>query len=281
MNTLSDSRAKTKNREIKPTTCAKTAKEKQYESSTARYTLQIFELFGQLGEPIGPSEIMLRLGINKNMSFRILRTMEEMGWIIREPGEARYVLGLRPFHFASCALDRMDIVEAAEIPMKQLWKEKGCLCLLTVLDGLRLICLRKFEQRGDFRYTVGLGTQHYLHNSAPGKAMLAWRMDELFDDLIAEGLIAQTSHTITDPKELKEHLADIRKLGYAVDRFECAEGLLCLAAPVFDYAGTCVGAINTAVLTANYTEERLLAELKDPIVKAATLASAALGYQSQ
>lgn len=268
-----------KTREIKPTTCVKTAKEKQYESSAARYTLQILELMGTSHEAIGPSEIMLRLGINKNMSFRILRTMEDMGWILREPDEARYVMGLRPFHYVSRAIDRMDIVVAAEIPMKRLWKEKGCLCLLTVPDGLRLICIHKIEQRGDFRYTVGLGTRHYLHNSAPGKAILAWHQDELFDDLVAEGLVQQTSYTITDPKELREHLSDIRKLGYAVDRFECAEGLLCIAAPVFDYSGQCVGAINTAVLTANYTEERMMAELKDPIVKTARLASASLGYQ--
>ncbi len=251
---------------------------KQYDMPALSNAIKILELIGNADSPVGPSEVMARLGINKHMAFRILRTMEKMQWIVREPDEARYVMGLRPFHFVSRAVSRMDIVTAAEIPMTQLWREKGCLSLLCVLRGNRVMPIRKFEQRGDFRYTVEIGTLHYLHNSAPGKVILAWHEDELLDGIVREGLPKATEWTVTHPAQLAEQLVEIRHQGYALDRFECAEGLLCLAAPVFDFSGQCVGAISTSVLTAYYTEERLLAELRDPIMEAARQASVALGH---
>ena len=264
---------------MKPTSCARTAKEKQYEVPNVRYALQILELLGSVDDSIGPTEVMVRLGINKHMAFRILRTMEEMEWIVREPDSARYMMGLRPFHYVSHAVNRMDIMIAAEIPMKQLWDEKGCLCLLCVLNGLRVTPIRKMEQRSDFRYTVDIGTLHPLYCSAPGKVMLAWHEEELFDKVALEGFTAYTEHTITDVKKLKDHLADIRANGFALYRFECADGLLCLAAPIFDYSGKCVGAINTSVLTAQYNEQRLLDELKDPIMTVAQRTSITLGFR--
>lgn len=266
---------------MKPTSCAKTAKEKQYQVSAVQFAIKILELLGESDTPIGPSEVMARLGINKHMAFRILRTMEEMEWLVREPNESRYVLGLRPFHFVSKAINRMDLMTAAEYPMKQLWKEKGCLCLLCTLRDNRVIPIWKMEQRGDFRYTVEIGTLHYLHNSAPGKVLLAWHEEELFERIVKEGLVKQTEYTITDPDRLRWELSLIRRQGYAMDRFECAEGLLCLSAPVFDYSGECVGAISTSVLTAYYTEKRLLAELKDPIIDVARRTSIAMGHQFQ
>ena len=52
-----------------------------------------------------------------------------------------------------------------------------------------------------------------------------------------------TEHTITDPYEFKAYLARVRENGYATDIEEFGYGIVCYAAPIFDYTGAAVGAI--------------------------------------
>ena len=92
-----------------------------------------------------------------------------------------------------------------------------------------------------------------------------------------EGLPAQTPQTITTAKALEAELARVRKAGYALDREEFAQGLLCLAAPVFGVDDRLAGAIGVSVLTLYYTVGRLKAEVGPAVVAAARRISETLG----
>ena len=55
-----------------------------------------------------------------------------------------------------------------------------------------------------------------------------------------------TPRTITTPAELATELDQVRKDGYATAVAELEEGLVAVAAPVFDPAGTCVAALSVS-----------------------------------
>lgn len=55
-----------------------------------------------------------------------------------------------------------------------------------------------------------------------------------------------TAHTITDLNRLWEELAQVRLRGYAVDREEVEEGLMCLGAPIRNHLGQTIAAISLA-----------------------------------
>jgi DNA-binding IclR family transcriptional regulator len=59
-------------------------------------------------------------------------------------------------------------------------------------------------------------------------------------------LPAFTSNSITDPDRLREELDHVRKQGFAVDREEIEEGLMCVAAPIIDAEGNTCAAISMA-----------------------------------
>ena len=58
------------------------------------------------------------------------------------------------------------------------------------------------------------------------------------------GLAPRTAHTITDIDTLLDNLAAARRLGFAVDDEEDAEGVFCAGAAFFGHDGGCAGAVS-------------------------------------
>jgi DNA-binding IclR family transcriptional regulator len=81
------------------------------------------------------------------------------------------------------------------------------------------------------------------HASALGKALLAYRADDL-ESLLGDGsLRSMTGETVVDPRTLREHLSAVQRTGVATEHDEAVLGESSLAAPVFDATGTAVGAV--------------------------------------
>ena len=58
------------------------------------------------------------------------------------------------------------------------------------------------------------------------------------------GLAPRTAHTIADIGTLLDHLAGVRRLGFAVDDEETGEGVFCVGAAFFAHDGSCAGAVS-------------------------------------
>ena len=171
----------------------------------------------------------------------------------------------------------MDIVAAAEPSIDALWEETGECVNFGILDGNRILCLVQRTGRREVEVSGRVGGRFFLHCGAPGKAILACAPPELFDELTEEGFPQQTERTITDPEELREHLRQARRLGYAVDDEEYLKGMLCLGSPVFDYTGKVVAAVGITTLTLYHTLDSLIEAHSRAIIEAAGRISRALG----
>jgi IclR family acetate operon transcriptional repressor len=247
-----------------------------YDVPAVRKALRLIELLCEKEEPLGVSEIGQLLGLNKNMTFRLLRTLWKEGWVVQEEGP-KYRMGLRPFHHTSKPVSRMSVRAAAAGPLRELWEQTGESAYLTVLDDDRLLVVDHFDSTRDVRIAAKVGARYELHCAAPGKVLLAHAGESLLARLAEAGFARLTSHTITAPAELREHLAEVLARGYALDLEEYADGLICFAAPVFDYWERAVGAIGVSVLTLHYTPRQMIDVLGPKVVAAGKRISAALG----
>jgi IclR family acetate operon transcriptional repressor len=117
-----------------------------------------------------------------------------------------------------------------------------------------------------------------MHCSGPGKVLLAHAEPELFDRLAKEGFERKSENTICDPAQLRAHLDQIARQGYAVDNEEYLRGNLCLAAPVFDYTGKVVASVGITTLTLYHTRESMLEAYVEPVTAAGRKVSIAMGY---
>lgn len=257
----------------------KTVKPK-YDAPAARMVIRLIEELCNSEEPLGVTDLVQRLHSNSNMVFRLLHTLEEMGWIVRiGTATPKYAIGLRPFHYTSKPVRRTNVRQAAEGPLMELHQKTRQSCYLGIVDGTRTFMIEHFDAlEGDIRLSAQPGGRHLMHCAAPGKVLLAYSPEAFIDRVIKmEGLPSQTEHTITVAAKLKKELAMIRSQGYAMDREEYARGLICFAAPLFDVNNELAGAVGVSVLTLYYSLAQLENDIGPSVMMAADRTSEALG----
>jgi DNA-binding IclR family transcriptional regulator len=247
-----------------------------YDAPAARLAVRLVEALCISDQPMGVSELARKIDSNPNMTFRLLHTLEDAGWILRRE-DAKYEMGLRAFHFTSMPVGRMGLRRAADAPVRRLWETFGESTYLGVVDGTRTLFLEHLDATGDIRLSARPGGRFRMYCAAPGKVLLAFSDPALAEAVVREGLEAQTAHTLVTREALYADLAAIRAQGFGLDREEYATGLICFAAPVFGVDDQVAGTIGVSVLTLHWSFERLCGELGPQVIAAANAASAALG----
>ena len=247
------------------------------QAPAVRNAIRIVELLCDSEDALGVTEIAQRAGVNKNMAFRVLHTLRDLGWVVQDESSAKYRMSLRAFHYVSKPVARMDLKAASVEPVRDLWRRTGESTYLGVLDGDAVLYLEHLDATGPVHIAGTVGGRYALHCSAPGKMVLAHTRDELLKRLAERGFARQSRGTITDAKKLKRELAAVREQGYALDIEEYADGLMCFAAPVCDYTGEVVGVVGISVLTLYYSRKRMETECGPVVLEAARRISEALG----
>jgi len=112
---------------------------------------------------------------------------------------------------------------------------------LVVLDYLAQRCSYAdvIESANPVRYTVPTGTSRPLYASAGGLMLLAYQPPERIEAYLRDTpLVPLTPRTITEPAQVLERLATIRREGFAISRGETIPGAAGLAAPIFNADGS-------------------------------------------
>ncbi|WP_432839116.1 IclR family transcriptional regulator [Dactylosporangium sp. CA-092794] len=197
---------------------------------SADRTLDILEALATAG-PLTLAELTRRLDIPKSSLHGILRTMAARGWIAAE-ATGRFRLGLRALQVGAAYLDADDTVGLLAGILDELNARFGEATHLGRLDGADITYVAKRDSVHPLRLYSAIGRRLPAHATALGKALLAARTDAEVDALLPDPLPALTPHTITDRAALRAELAEIRARGYAVDREENTEGIVCVARTV-------------------------------------------------
>lgn len=216
-------------------------------------------------------------GIKIGTCYHILRTLEDDGYVVRLPGN-RFGLGSRIAYLHDHY--RVQLAPAPELVaiLAQLHDEIGETSYISGWYGDSIVLQRYIEGRHAVRVrSLEIGYSGFAHARASGKAILAFLPEERVRAyLAAQGMARRTANTITDVDAFVAHLRDVARQGHAVDREEFADGVSCVAAPVFDRGEFPVGAY-TLSLPSHRFEERLPA-LTSAVRRAGVNGSVALGY---
>jgi DNA-binding IclR family transcriptional regulator len=207
-------------------------------------TFALLELLSQYPDGLSIAQITRQLGVAQNSVFRITKTLEARGYLTRRDRDKCYLLTDKLLHIAQPKVGGKNLVEESLPVMKQLRDETTESVVLTVRSGHEGVLILQIPALHVMKIMWDLGIRTPLYNNAPGKLFLA-----LADEPARRRLISQqeftrwTERTITDERELAEHLLKVREQGYAVDRGEYIEGIHCVAAPVFALEGEMAAAI--------------------------------------
>lgn len=184
------------------------------------------------------AEIARNLGYPNNSVFRIVSTLEENGYAIRHSESNAYVLSRKVLSLGYKALMERNLVELAGDILRMTRDESRETALIGVpVEDVGVVLGQELSPE-PIKITVSPGTRFPLHSAAPGKVLLAWLNEREREKRISRiDFIPFTSKTIVSPDVYREELGKVREQGYALDMEEEAEGVVCVAAPIFDYRG--------------------------------------------
>ncbi len=234
----------------------KTLEKDKYKIKVLDKVFKILELFDKKGRELTVTQIHGLLGLNKASTFRILKNLEDAGYLEKDPDTLKYKLGLRIYYLGSLAEPHTTIKKIARPLLEKLNEKCNETIHLAVLHHGQALYLDKIEGNRTIRVITRVGTALPAHCSGVGKVLLAALSEKTLDEIIRErGLPRFTNNTITDLGALKTELAKIRKREYAIDDEEIEEGLKCAAAPLCDSGGRVVAAISMSVPRERFDKE--------------------------
>jgi IclR family acetate operon transcriptional repressor len=223
------------------------------------------------------AELTVALGQSKATIFRILHTLEEFGYLSRDPITGRYSLGLRFHTLGSAAVRQEQLRWQALPPLQDLAKATGETTHVGILYDGAAICVQAVEGTHLVRMHAFVGKRTPAHASALGKVLLA-HLPEAEVEAYLSGRVLEplTPHTVVDPARLRQTLYLIRTQGYAVDNEEIEIGLRCLGAPITDHSGRPCASVAISAPSARMQSERIV-ELIPMVKLTATRISRMLG----
>ena len=207
--------------------------------------LATLELIADAGE-LGVTELGRRLGVHKATASRLTATLAARGMLERDPTSERYRLGFGLIRLAGAAMAGLDLVSTARPVLEVLAQETRETVTLGVLSGRDVVSIDQVTGTRSIVSVSWVGRRTALHTTSTGKVFLAFMEEAELDRRLAVELDRATKRTIADPAELRTHLGQVRRRGYAQTLEELEEGLNAVAAPVRRADGEVVAALSVS-----------------------------------
>lgn len=195
--------------------------------------------------PISLRGLTAQLRVPASTAHRLLLLLERRGFVSMDPLGQTWEIGVRAFQTGNSYLRRTGLAEIARLYIAEIGAASGETANLSVRHAANMVVIAQVESHNPLRAFFRLGSQIPMHCSAAGKAVLSCleptEVDGLFD---VAGLTKFTERTVTSLPALHRQLGEIKSCGWALDDEEQVAGMRCVAAPVWDRAGSPVAALS-------------------------------------
>jgi IclR family transcriptional regulator, KDG regulon repressor len=252
-----------------------------YRVQSVQRAMHILKAFQPEHRAWGVTELSHHLGLSKSVVHRLLRTLEEDGFVQRDPEAGAYRLGLEAYRIGMVYLGQWNLPEDSARYLRTLMHELDMMAHLAVLDAGQVMYVNvvyppRYAGGQEFSWA---GRRQPPIRSALGKVLLAWMPRGWLDALLA-GLTFEplTCHTITDREVFKKHLQQVRQQGFAVDDREISLEWRCVAAPVFNHTRQVVAAISVSAALQQMPPDQV-GHVASRVTQAALRLSEQLGYR--
>ena len=232
-------------------------------------------------EYYSPADLTRQLNINRNRTFRVLKTLNQRGFVDYDPKTEMYRLGLKFLTISQNIRERLNIHREAEEILKSLAAETGDCVYLLISAGDAAVVVERYTGDNMLQMSAPIGTVLPFHVGAAPKVLLAFMPDDQRQKTLAEMKLASfTPNTITDEETFQDLLDTIRVRGYSTDEQDYELGAFAFGAPVYDHEGNVVAGMSITTPTTRCSPERR-SDLIHQVMVAAQKLSTRLGYQDR
>src|SRR6478735_8594944 len=185
-------------------------------SQTLSRGIRILETLADAREPLTIDDVAGRLGVHRSIAYRLLRTLEHHGLVVRD-ANGHVALGAR---MAALAAGVAHDLQAEALPeLTAVANELGMTCFLVVLDHDECVTLVSVEPRHAVASVAQRpGTRHPVTVGAPGKAILSVLPHGEWPSEVSE--------------RLREDVTDAATRGFATSHDEVIPSLRSVSVPL-------------------------------------------------
>ncbi len=232
-------------------------------SSTAIRAFRILETVAAVQDPISATEVANLLEVDKSTVYRMLVTLMDAGYVLRDDASKRYKLSYKVVSLSRYLLAGNELSGLIRKTMRSISSHTGETVHLSVLERYETTIIDKVKGGQILSVDFQIGDHAPLHCTSIGKTLLAFQDVRLVEQVIAKGLPQVAKNTITNPRKFRKELQLIRSQGYAFDDAEMADDMRCVAVPIFESNGVSKG-ISMSGPISRFTLDRLQ-ELKESL----------------
>jgi DNA-binding IclR family transcriptional regulator len=214
------------------------------------------------------TDIVDASGLPKSTVHRILGSLVEEGFVAGD-AERGYRAGARFMTLAGRALSGLDISQLAQPIVDELVAAVDCTVHVGAVAGDEMVYIIRTDSSQPYRMRSRVGLAIPMHSTGMGKAALAFLPPEWVRSYAERtGLPPRTNATITDYDDLVAALAEIRRVGYALDMGENEVGTVCVSAPIFDHTGRVTHGLSISSIALAHPDRTIEALAPDAVAAA-------------
>ena len=222
----------------------------------------LIDVLASREDAISLKDISDKTGLHPSTAHRILNDLA-IGRFVERPQPGSYRLGMRLLELGNLVKGRLNVRDAALIPMRELHKQIQQPVNLSMRQGDEIVYVeRAYSERSGMQVVRAIGGRAPLHLTSVGKLFLAADDAQRIRAYATRtGLNGQTKNSITQLTTLERELARVRQFHCAHDNEELELGVRCMAAGIYDDQAKLVAGLSISA-PASRMDEAWLAQLQ-------------------
>jgi len=225
--------------------------------------LRMLGEFSRESRTLSAPELARRFDLPRSTVFRLLTTLENLGFLERAEGGRDYRLGMAVLRLGFEYLASLELTQLGTPLLNRLCDEVRMPCNLVVRDGRSIVYVAKVAPPTPFASSVSVGTRLPAHATVLGRVLLEDltlpQLRALYPEKRLETYSPATPKTVA---ELFDMVQADRQRGYVLGEGFFESNISTVAAPVRDHGTRIVAALGVTV-----TSGRIDANRADGLVR--------------
>lgn len=242
--------------------------------------LSLLSALAESPTPLNLTELSRVLRLRTSTVQRMTYTLKQLGYLDRDEDTKKFRTGPKTLSMGLSVIRNLNLRKVAFPYLEKTSKEIGETVNLAILDGTEIVYVERIKTQQILNINLEIGSRLPAFCTSMGKAMLAYLPEDRLEELLNRtNLIPLTSNTITHREAIRKELERVGRRGFATNNEELAIGLRSVAAPVRNFRGEVIAAVNIAVPSIRVSQKKLETVLARRAMETAHQISSSLGYK--
>jgi IclR family pca regulon transcriptional regulator len=230
--------------------------------------LLVLRTIADASAPKTIGELATRTGLPRATARRCAYTLRELDYLSQD--EWGFTAGPRMAALSSAFIDSSPLLVGCRPVLDRLHRSLKQTVSIGVFDEGEAVYVVRSELERRWAVNLRLGARVPAYCSALGRVLLAYKPAPAIERYLEHTAFeAHTEHTVISAEKLRDLLAEVRRLGYAVVDRELDRNLRAVAAPVRNRRGQVIAAINVGANVADVSFKEIRARILPEMLAAA------------